>query len=126
MPMLEKTLGPGIAEALARTAQLVRDDNDFLDGLADRASPTAVQGTNLNLDKLQELPQVIASRVIRTAVSSVTGEALSHAHTTAVMALVSDWKGQGPIDVPGGTVTRVASELVVTKTSSSSAAGEKH
>jgi Predicted ATPase of the PP-loop superfamily implicated in cell cycle control len=123
LPLLEEALGPGVQEALARTADLLREDNDFLEGLAEEAVAT---GNGLGTEALQELPPVIASRVIRTAVSSITGEALSHAHTTAVMALVTDWRGQGPIDVPGGTVRRVGSELVVTKTSSSSAAGETH
>ncbi len=126
LPLLEEALGPGVPEALARTAGLLREDNDFLEGLAEEAVAAVVTDGGLSTEALTELPPVIASRVIRTAVSSVIGEALSHAHTTAVMALVADWKGQGPIDVPGGTVRRVGSELVVTKTNSSSAAGETH
>ncbi len=34
---LERDLGPGVASALARTASLLRDDADLLDGLADDA-----------------------------------------------------------------------------------------
>jgi len=126
LPLLEEALGPGVPEALARTADLLREDNDFLEGLAREAVAAVATDGGLSTGALKELPPVIISRVIRTAVSSVTREGLSHAHTTAVMALVTDWKGQGPIDVPGGTVRRVGSELVVTKTSSSSAAGETH
>ena len=37
LPVLEDELGPGVAEALARTADLLRDDADALDALADRA-----------------------------------------------------------------------------------------
>ncbi len=113
-------------EALARTADLLREDNDFLEGLAEETVAIVANDDGLSTEALQELPPVIVSRVIRDAVSSITGERLSHAHTTAVIALVTDWKGQGPIDVPGGTVRRVGSELLVTKTSSSSAAGEMH
>jgi len=126
LPLLEEALGPGVPEALARTADLLREDNDFLEGLAEDAVAAVATDNGLGTDALEELPPVIVSRVIRAAVSSVTGEALSHAHTTAVMALVTAWKGQGPIDVPGGTVRRVGLELVVTKTSPSSAAGETH
>ena len=39
LPTLEAELGPGVAEALARTAALVRDDADLLDGLAAEADP---------------------------------------------------------------------------------------
>lgn len=126
LPLLEEALGPGVPEALARTADLLREDNDFLEEMASQALTGVVTENGLRAEALQELSPVIASRVIRTAVSSVTGEGLSHAHTTAVMALVTAWTGQGPIDVPGGTVKRVGSELVVTTTSSSSAAGETH
>ncbi len=126
LPLLEEALGPGVPEALARTADLLREDNNFLEGLAEEAVAAVATDDGLSVEALEELPPGIVSRVIRSAVSSVTGEGLSHAHTTAVIALVTDWKGQGPIDVPGGTVRRVGSELLVTKTSSSSAAGEKH
>ncbi len=126
LPLLEEALGPGVPEALARTADLLREDNDFLEGLAEDAVAAVATDNGLGTEALKELPPVIVSRVIRSAVSSVTGEGLSHAHTTAVMALVTAWTGQGPIDVPGGTVRRVGSELLVTKTSSSSAAGEMH
>jgi tRNA(Ile)-lysidine synthetase-like protein len=34
LPVLESTLGPGVAEALARTARLLRTDADYLDELA--------------------------------------------------------------------------------------------
>lgn len=34
LPVLEETLGPGVAEALARTADQLRDDADLLDALA--------------------------------------------------------------------------------------------
>ena len=37
LPMLERELGPGVAAALARTADLLRDDADALDAWADRA-----------------------------------------------------------------------------------------
>jgi tRNA(Ile)-lysidine synthase len=37
LPVLERELGPGVAAALARTADLLRDDADALDAWADRA-----------------------------------------------------------------------------------------
>ncbi|TDD79015.1 tRNA lysidine(34) synthetase TilS [Actinomadura rubrisoli] len=37
LPALEEALGPGVAEALARTGRLLRDDADALDDLARRA-----------------------------------------------------------------------------------------
>ena len=41
LPMLEAELGPGVAEALSRTAELVRDDSELLDQLAAQTSRAA-------------------------------------------------------------------------------------
>ena len=37
LPTLERVLGPGVAQALARTAAQLREDADVLDALADAA-----------------------------------------------------------------------------------------
>ena len=114
MPVLEDALGPGVAEALARTAELVREDADYLDQQAMEAMSAVVEGGSINVKLLHELPPVIASRVVRRVIAEVTGEGLSHTHTEQVMALVNAWKGQGPVDIPGGTVERRGSHLVIT------------
>ena len=45
-------LGPGVAEALARTARLLRDDADALDALAEEAQAAAADGDGLRVDVL--------------------------------------------------------------------------
>ena len=114
MPVLEDASGPGVAEALARTAELVREDADYLDQQAMEAMSAVVEGGSINVKLLHELPPVIASRVVRRVIAEVTGEFLSHTHTEQVMALLNAWKGQGPVDIPGGTVERRDSHLVIT------------
>ena len=54
LPTLETELGPGVAEALARTAELLRDDTDLLDRLAADAYRTAegLGGTDVGLFRL--------------------------------------------------------------------------
>src|SRR5699024_7783128 len=42
LPVLTEALGPGVPAALARTAQLARDDADLLDALADRLGQHAL------------------------------------------------------------------------------------
>jgi tRNA(Ile)-lysidine synthase len=39
---------------------------------------------------------------------------LNRAHTLEIARLVTDWRGQGPIDVPGISVTREGALLVFT------------
>ena len=109
MPLLEDTMGPGVAEALARTARLLRQDNEVLDKLAKKVGWALGDGVELGMipvDRLVAEPAAVATRVIRFVASQVLGTSLSAAHTEEVLRLVTDWKGQGPIDVPGGRVER--------------------
>ncbi|WP_433146655.1 tRNA lysidine(34) synthetase TilS [Actinomadura nitritigenes] len=46
LPVLEETIGPGVAEALARTARMLRDDADALDGLAASAYDELLDDTS--------------------------------------------------------------------------------
>ena len=113
LPMMEKEIGPGIAEALVRTASLLRDDADALDELADHSA----QGhdlASLEIEFLADLPKAIRTRLIRRAIyaqgapmGSVTAD-----HVSAVEALVTSWHGQGEISLPGGVkVARISGRL---------------
>ena len=113
LPVMEKEIGPGIAEALARTASLLRDDADALDQLTDRAA----QGhdlASLEIEFLAGLPKAIRTRLIRRAIyaqgapmGSVTAD-----HVSAVEALITSWHGQGEISLPGGVkVARISGRL---------------
>lgn len=101
LPALEAALGPGVAEALARTARLLRSDADALDALADAA---AVDG--LAVADLAGLPPALRTRVLRRAAiaAGAPAGALSHAHVEAVDRLVVDWRGQRGVSLPGGLV----------------------
>jgi tRNA(Ile)-lysidine synthase len=113
LPVMEKEIGPGIAEALARTASLLRDDADALDELTDHSA----QGhdlASLEIEFLVGLPKAIRTRLIRRAIyaqgapmGSVTAD-----HVSAVEALVTSWHGQGEISLPGGVkVARISGRL---------------
>ena len=106
LPMLEDELGPGVTDALARTAEQLRPDMELLDAYAEQAlhdlgSGGAVDG--LGVAALLELPSPIRTRVLRlaaVAAGSPAGE-LFHQHVLAVDALLTDWHGQKWVDLPG-------------------------
>ena len=50
LPTLERVLGPGVAEALARSAAQLRDDADLLDALADDLLAAARTADGLDVD----------------------------------------------------------------------------
>lgn len=103
LPALEAELGPGVAEALTRTAALARDDADLLDGLAADADP----GTDiLDAAHLADLPAALRTRVLRRWLLRHGAAEASAAHIAAVDALVTSWRGQGEIHLPAVSVTR--------------------
>jgi tRNA(Ile)-lysidine synthase len=99
-------LGPGVVGNLARTASLAAADAAALDALARRAARRAAVpgGGGLSTDRLGRLPDAVRTRVLhRWAIScGVSGSALSHRHVAALDALVTRWRGQGPVSLPGG------------------------
>jgi tRNA(Ile)-lysidine synthase len=105
MPVLEKALGPGVTEALARTADLLRTDADVLDALAREASRGCVveDGSGYDVRGLQTLEPAIRIRVIRDAArrAGCPGTDLFALHLSAIDALVVDWRGQRWVDLPG-------------------------
>ena len=107
LPALERALGPGVAEALARSADLLRRDADALDDLAAKAlaAVTATDG-GLDIDRLAGLDGAIRTRVLRAAAIAAGAPpgALSSTHVSALAALVTGWHGQGPVSLPGGLV----------------------
>jgi tRNA(Ile)-lysidine synthase len=101
LPMLEAELGPGVAAALARTADLLRADVEQLDELAE-AEYSALPRP-LPVPALLALAPALRTRVLRLAAldgGARDGE-LSHEHVLALDALLTDWHGQGPVDLPG-------------------------
>jgi tRNA(Ile)-lysidine synthase len=121
LPALEKELGPGIAESLARTADQLREDADALDELAlaafEEVGRTLATSIELSISGLEKLPVALRYRVIRIA-----GQALdAHFHRSHVLEidrLVTNWHGQKPLAVPGVRVERTGENIVLKSTKS--------
>ncbi|WP_460626508.1 tRNA lysidine(34) synthetase TilS [Intrasporangium mesophilum] len=114
---LEQDLGPGFGAALARSADLLREDADFLEGLALTARaglPDADGQPGVDLDALAALPRAIRTRVWRI-LAAEAGAPLADvnaAHVESLDALLTSWHGQGPLHVPGGiAVSRTGSSI---------------
>lgn len=116
MPMLERELGPGIAQALARTATTLREDAETLDALAlewanEIIDQDAAGRITLDVGGLVTQPAALRQRICRIVAEQGFGVSLSRAHTMAVSALATEWRGQGPIDLPGIRVERADGQL---------------
>ncbi|WP_431948296.1 tRNA lysidine(34) synthetase TilS [Actinacidiphila sp. bgisy167] len=107
LPVLEKSLGKGVVEALARTAQLSRDDADALDQWAAQAERTAADADGgLDVDRLLTLPAAVRRRVLRRAALAAGSPAgsLFARHIEETDRLLTGWRGQKPLNLPGGVV----------------------
>ena len=100
LPVLEDQLGPGVAETLARTAEQLREDMDLLDDAADAAYARLGE---LPVEGLLAEPGPIRRRVLRLAALEAGSPApeLFYEHVRAVDALLTDWRGQKWVDLPG-------------------------
>lgn len=112
IPALEQALGPGVAEALARTASQLRADAECLDDLA-FAESAQLRGdcsdpAGLDARHLSDLPRAIRTRVLRGAaiMAGCPDGALTAGHVERIEELVTGWRGQRWVDLPGGVRAR--------------------
>ena len=113
LPIMEAKLGPGIAAALARSASILRDDADALDAIA-QIEISQSDLTNLDCEQLSTLARAIRSRVLRAAIYAAGAPlgSITADHLSGVEALVTSWRGQGALSLPGGVkVERISGRL---------------
>ena len=97
LPGLELALGPGIAEALARTAEQLREDADALDAMT---VPTG------DIATLAALPPALRARALKAWAERGAGRPVTAVQVAALRALVEDWHGQGAVALAGGATVR--------------------
>lgn len=111
LPVLEKELGPGVSESLARTAELFRQDSEALDALARtfflaHREEHGPGRHSLNVALLLGEPAAIHTRALRMLVASVGGKPPTYAHMGHILTLLHRWKGQSALNLPGATLER--------------------
>ncbi|MEE6287354.1 tRNA lysidine(34) synthetase TilS [Georgenia sp. MJ173] len=136
LPAMARALGPGVPEALARTADRLREDEDYLAaaaaelgarvglplpapraGLAPGTIQLSAEGgggasasgtVDLDAVALAAAHRALRGRVLHRAavVAGCPPGALATSHVEALDALVADYRGQGPAMLPGGVRAR--------------------
>ena len=117
LPLLENDIGPGIIDALARSAKILREDATALDEWAENVF-RQVEPMDIEISILATLPVAVRSRVLRMAIYAAGAPAgsISAAHLEPIEAFVSDWRGQGHTSLPGGVkVCRISGRLSLSK-----------
>lgn len=112
LPVLERELGKGIIGSLARTADMLHDDADALDAFAQDALTDEVE-------VLTYLDRAVRTRVLRMLAlqAGALANDLSREHILGIDQLITNWHGQGPLNLPGSVdVTRAHGKLIFNKT----------
>lgn len=120
LPLLESELGPGVVDALARTAAQLQEDEVVLAELAKeyfhefvKIRPTAIE---IPVGEFGKMPLAIRHRVLAMALAKMGAPEFARVHILAVDALVDDWHGQKPLTLPGVRVERNANQIVLKST----------
>ncbi|MDN4477461.1 tRNA lysidine(34) synthetase TilS [Demequina sp. SYSU T00039-1] len=109
MPAMIEVLGPGVVSGLARSAALLQADADELDRQARSAMGTSVstvRSDEWRCDMLAALPDAIRTRMLKMLAENRGAGPLTATHVAALDSLVTAWKGQGAISLPGGFEAR--------------------
>jgi tRNA(Ile)-lysidine synthase len=120
LPQLRQ-FSPAVVDVLAREAEIAREDEDFLSGLAiDQASRIVLvtkRGIEVDVEGVRNLHPALASRVLREALDrAAPGQFFGRDHIRAALALTTDAVADGAAtSLPGLAVRKVAGRLLVQK-----------
>ncbi|MEX3600727.1 MULTISPECIES: tRNA lysidine(34) synthetase TilS [Kocuria] len=109
LPWLEDHLGPGVSNALARTASVLNADADFLDEQAAeffrraRLDPAASSSENLELDggAVQAAPAAMRRRMLAQACVAAGGETPTFERLSALEQFAMGYGAAGPLQMAG-------------------------
>ncbi|GAB3271062.1 tRNA lysidine(34) synthetase [Arthrobacter pigmenti] len=105
LPCLEERLGPGIAESLYRSAEILGEDADFLEAEAARiyGELADVEPGCIRLPEhlLRRLPPALQYRVLALAAVGLGAEQPSRERTVAVAGLLQRRGSAGPVQLAG-------------------------
>lgn len=124
LPELSRALGQDPAPALARTADQLREDNEALDHyakewLSEKAHREGEIGPararRVDVSQAKATPAAVRRRIWRILAlecGALAGQ-LSDRQLRAVDELAVDWRGKGPVQLPGHVVVRRAGDSLV-------------
>ena len=123
-----RSFNPRITEALARTAELLRDDSRALDSAAQRllelSTDNDAKRHQLRTDLLADAPPALRRRALRLWLAQLRGNLrrLEMVHVRSVESLVTQNRGGRTIELPGGsTVSSKSGRLTFNRRTSSNA-----
>ena len=112
LPLLEREFNPSARRALARTADLLTDENTLLERMARARLAKVARADRVETRGWSRMPLAIARRVVRLWLERVRGDlaGVSAEHVERVVALARE-KAGGTVALPRGEVRRSGGHL---------------
>ena len=103
IPLLQ-SFNPRFVESIARTAEILREDDTALESAAARLLELSLEDDALRPDLLRVAPPALRRRALRRWISSCQGHLrrLEHVHVLALEKLLFNTKSGRLIELPGG------------------------
>lgn len=123
IPELSKAYNPSIRKHLNRFAEIIRDEDQFMEGIIDEwfekaADPTEKGGTALQIDSLKSHHRAIIRRILRRAIEKTKGDLrkITFDHIGASMQLLPQTSVGKHLDLPDGIgIVRTKDHLLFIK-----------
>jgi len=114
LPLLEREVNPAVKRALARLADLARDDEALLEEAASRRSLGARKESALDARAIGRLPSALRRRALRQWLASVRGHlrGIELEHVAALDDLATGGREGQRLSLPGGTASRRNARLL--------------
>jgi tRNA(Ile)-lysidine synthase len=110
---LEETLGVGFQSALARTADLAYEAEDYLTLEASCFLDSNDSGSGLEVKPVADLHPALRRKVLQLHMQKISGGSISRSLVLEAEKLFTNWHGQKKLDLSGITVERVNDRLLV-------------
>lgn len=115
IPYLEENYNPNIIENLVKTAEILKDDFDFIEEKSrevyeELVSRQIENGLTILLKDIKELHSAIKSRVIRLAAEELIGrqEVLEYKHVQNILELIDRGVTGKKITLPFGLIAKIS------------------
>ena len=108
IPLLEREYNPAVIEALAHAADILRDEEAFMEQAAASACDSIMQrddrAVTLRVRPLRGLPAALQRRVLRIALTEVRGHLrrITRAHVEAALRLLEEPRRHRGVTLPDG------------------------
>jgi tRNA(Ile)-lysidine synthase len=104
LPKIQQRFDSRVPARLAQQAEIFRDEDAFLDGLARASFRTMLETGSLNRSALLNAAKAVRRRVLRLWIEQTRGHlrGLEFVHIEDLLRLIEQGPSQGRVPVPGG------------------------